>query len=304
VATLRDDNTGTTVRRPDMASNDQQQSPFGAPARLVLTMPTAELVERYRAKCGADIEWAFRGAPSISMFECDATGYQYWRPADVAGDERFYQTLASHWKEYYRESRWEYEQAALQCGAEARVLEVGCGRGYFLRKIEDRVVSVEGVELNTQAAASKVTRAKIHTRPLAELLATHRASLDVVCSFQVIEHVVEPQRFIADCAALLKPGGVLMLSAPNHASDENKSLSDPFNLPPHHMGHFSSDTFARIAPRCGFSFERCWTQPIRSSAANPLLRAVSNAWRSLRPGQGLNLLVVLRKDAAQSLPQG
>jgi 2-polyprenyl-3-methyl-5-hydroxy-6-metoxy-1,4-benzoquinol methylase len=231
------------------------------------------------------------------MFECEATGYQFLRPAEVAGDERFYQTLASHWPEYYRDSRWEYQHAALQCMSHARVLEVGCGRGYFLRKIQDRVTSVEGIELNTEAAASKVTRAKIHTRPLAELLATHRSSLDVVCSFQVIEHVVEPQRFIAECAELLKPDGVLMLSAPNHACEANGDLSDPFNLPPHHMGHFSAETFARIAPRFGFSFERCWIQPRESTSSNVLLRTVSNALRSLSHSEGLNLLVILRKNA-------
>jgi 2-polyprenyl-3-methyl-5-hydroxy-6-metoxy-1,4-benzoquinol methylase len=279
-----------------MAAKELERSPFGGPARLLMTMQTAELVERYRAKCGAQIGAAFRGVPAISMFECEATGYQFWRPAEVAGDERFYQTLASHWPEYYRDTRWEYRQAARQCTSGARVLEVGCGRGYFLRKIEDRVASVEGVELNTEAAATKVTRAEIHTRPLAELLASHRGSQDVVCSFQVIEHVVEPQRFIAECAELLKPGGVLMLSAPNHACEENRSLSDPFNLPPHHMGHFSAETFARVAPRFGFSFERCWTQPRHSTSASALLRAVSNALRSLRHSEGLNLLVVLRKD--------
>jgi hypothetical protein len=61
-------------------------------------MPTADIAARYREKCGAEIAWAFRGEQSISMFECGATGYQFWRPAEVAGDERFYQTLAQHWK--------------------------------------------------------------------------------------------------------------------------------------------------------------------------------------------------------------
>lgn len=258
-------------------------------------MPTAELAARYREKCGAEIAWAFRGEPSISMFECEATGYQFWRPAEVAGDERFYQTLAAHWKTYYRETRWEYGPASSLCEKHSRVLEVGCGRGYFLRLIEDRVASVEGVELNTEAAATKVTRAVVHTRPLAELHATHAGSLDVVCSFQVLEHIVEPQRFIAECSALLKPGGRLVLSTPNHACAANRDLSDPFNLPPHHMGHFSADTYQRIAPRVGLTFERSFTQPSRSAASNPLTRLVSNVWRTATRVEGPNLLVVLRK---------
>jgi 2-polyprenyl-3-methyl-5-hydroxy-6-metoxy-1,4-benzoquinol methylase len=176
------------------------------------------------------------------------------------------------------------------------VLEVGCGRGYFLKKIEDKVASAEGVELNTEAAANKVTRAPVHTKPLAELIATHKASLDVVCSFQVLEHIVEPQQFIRECAALLKPGGMLMLSTPNHACESNRDLSDPFNLPPHHMGHFSADTFARVAPLCGLTFVRCFTQPSRSPATNPLVRAASNAWRKLTNVEGPNVLALLRNE--------
>lgn len=280
-----------------MSSTDLPLSPFGAPARLQLTLQTTDLIERYRAKCGADISWAFRDETSVSLFECEATGYLFWRSADVAGDERFYQTLASHWPEYYRDTRWEYAQAARACGKDASVLEVGCGRGYFLRKIEDQVKSAEGVELNTETAGSKVTRAPIHTRPLSELLPSHRGSMDVVCSFQVIEHVVDPKQFITECAALLKPRGVLLLSTPNHACEEHRSLTDPFNLPPHHMGHFSAATFERVATHCGFTLERSWTQSSRSPATNPLQAAVSNAWRSLSHTEGLNLLVQLRKAA-------
>ena len=279
-----------------MTSHEALESPFGGPARYLSSLPTAELAVRYRDKCGAEIAWAFHDVQSISLFECEATGYQFWRPAEVAGDERFYQTLAAHWKTYYRESRWEYGPASQQCEQSARVLEVGCGRGYFLRQIEQHVASAEGVELNTEAAASKVTRAEVHTRPLAELAATRAQAFDVVCSFQVLEHIVEPRRFILDCSALLKPGGRLVLSTPNHACASNRDFSDPFNLPPHHMGHFSADTYARLAPQVGLRFERCFIQPSRSPSSNPLVRLASNIWRSLTREPGPNLLVVLRKE--------
>jgi 2-polyprenyl-3-methyl-5-hydroxy-6-metoxy-1,4-benzoquinol methylase len=276
-------------------------------------MSTAEIAARYRVKLGLDVERFFRGVANVDLLECQATGYRFWRPENVAGSEDFYKMLANLPLDYYRKSRWEYERALKYCTRDARVLEVGCGPGHFLAIAESRVAHAEGVELNREAAANKVTRAPIHTVPLAELASTRSRSFDVVCAFQVVEHLCDPRRFIEECVTLLKPHGRLVLSTPNDASALHRSLEDPLNLPPHHMGHFSTDTYARLAPLCGVHLERSFvsrkrsTVPLRvteRSATSLLFKAARRLAKTaldsaflLTREPGDNLLVALRGGA-------
>jgi SAM-dependent methyltransferase len=233
-----------------------ETSPFNASAEWVASLPTSYVAERYRQKCGVNILASFGNVGEIHLYECEATGMRFWRPTSVAGDEKFYRILSAAWPDYYRTERWEYSHVRKILRPNMRVLEVGSGRGYFLKSIEDSVADASGLELNQEAISQKVTTFDVHPKVIEDVAECQPASFDVVCSFQVIEHVSDPARFIKSCLVSLKPGGLLILSTPNHNSPFLRAYGDAFDLPPHHLNHFTDDVYRKIARQYGLDV-RC-----------------------------------------------
>lgn len=214
-------------------------------------MSTASLIKSYEQKCDVDVAWCFRGLPEIGLYECSKTGYKFWRPEAVAGDEAFYHLLSHAWPNYYREERWESSLAREFLEGKKSLLEIGCGRGFFLCSVESLVDNAIGIEFNQDAIGNKVTAFPILPSMIEDFARTRPASFDVVCSFQVLEHVTNPHTFIESALACLVDGGLLMLSTPDNDSPTFKQQEDPFDLPPHHVGHFNAAIYGRIAADFG-----------------------------------------------------
>lgn len=249
--------------------------PFGK-ARLVLSLPTGDIIASYRRKCGADVAPWFGALRQLHLFECTQTGYRFWHPTSVAGDERFYEYLAERWPDYYHAERWEYPFVRKRLVKSDRVIEVGCGRGFFLRSIEGRVADAAGLEFNRAAIAAKVTRFDIVKTPIERVAAMDPKRFDVVCSFQVLEHVVDPHSFLTACLRCLRPGGILALATPNHDSAMLANREDAFDLPPHHMGHWSAAIYRRLAALYGLEVERIYVER-RYFAPNDTVTAATRA---------------------------
>lgn len=239
--------------------NNEVKSSFGALAPIVQKLSSARLIEMYFDKCGMDVSPYFFGLSEINQHECSATGMRFWLPESLAGDEKFYRELSRKWQNYYRSDRWEYEiaRSALGPGRQS-LLEIGCGRGYFLQSLESMVDDAIGLELNNSAVENKVTSFEIRNQRLEDIAASMPACFDAVCSFQVLEHVTDPAGFIGDCVKAVRPGGLIILSTPNYAHPDHFQGKDPFDMPPHHLNHFTEDTFKRIAS--GMNLELVFTK--------------------------------------------
>jgi SAM-dependent methyltransferase len=107
--------------------------------------------------------------------------------------------------------------------ADKRVLDFGSGSGYGSAMIADAARSVIGVDVSAEAVDHARTH---HTRPnLAFQTIEPSAPLpfadgafETVLSFQVIEHVRDAERYLAEIVRVLVPGGTLVLATPDRTT--------------------------------------------------------------------------------------
>lgn len=104
----------------------------------------------------------------------------------------------------------------------ARILDVGCGDGYFLSACRDfGAASITGLEFrnaNILHAREKLGIRDIRTVPIHDRDVWPDAEFDVVCSIDVIEHVHDLKQFFENSIRIAKPGGVLYHATPGFDS--------------------------------------------------------------------------------------
>ena len=119
-----------------------------------------------------------------------------------------------------------------------RVVDVACGTGYGTAILE-----AVGVDLSMEALEHARSRQVRLVAADAQRMPFGTGSLDVVVSFETIEHLPDPGRFVADCLRVLKPGGLLLCSTPNRELWSPR-LPKPAN--PHHVREFNPSEFVKI----------------------------------------------------------
>lgn len=115
--------------------------------------------------------------------------------------------------------RWDRVQGLLDDLRPRTVLEIGCGQGAFGARIAERAAYV-GVE--PDPAAYEVARERIDRAGGAVLHGTHEAVpagslFDLVCFFEVLEHVPDDDSMLKAWTAFVQPGGHVLLSVPAFA---------------------------------------------------------------------------------------
>jgi 2-polyprenyl-3-methyl-5-hydroxy-6-metoxy-1,4-benzoquinol methylase len=88
-------------------------------------------------------------------------------------------------------------------------------------------------------------------------LAARGDTFDMVYMSEVIEHVNDPERFIAAIAAVLKPGGLLYLTAPDggHPLVPRKFENWGMVTPPNHLTYFTREGMRQLLGRHGLEIE-------------------------------------------------
>ncbi|OGM14764.1 hypothetical protein A3E41_00375 [Candidatus Woesebacteria bacterium RIFCSPHIGHO2_12_FULL_38_9] len=106
-----------------------------------------------------------------------------------------------------------------------RVLDIGCGRGfmlYFLRKFWG-IKKVVGTQISLEAYifAKNKLRLSVYHEDLSKIN-LYDNYFDLVTIWHVLEHVVEPERYIAKIKSILKRKGKIIIEVPNYNSWSRK----------------------------------------------------------------------------------
>jgi len=140
----------------------------------------------------------------------------------------------------------------------SRVLDVGCGSGVLLARMQALGWQVEGVELDPHGVkAARALGVSVRQGTLEEQ-GFPQNHFDAVHSAHVIEHVYDPVGLLRECHRILKPGGTLIILTPNLESSGHRVFGSAWlNLdPPRHLVLFSQATLRQAAEQAGFTPQR------------------------------------------------
>ena len=220
---------------------------LSANTRQIGTIPVDTIIKGYHSLLDMDVSSYFKGMDHIHIYECLDTGFRFYYPQGIFGDEGFYSDLQKK-DFYYNPWIWENQAALKNIAPGSKILEAGCGTGTFLEVMTKKGFTCAGLELN--GAAAEVCRQKglnVFNELLEQHEKEHAEAYDVVCSFQVLEHVYDVHSFISSSLKCLKPGGKMIIAVPNnnpwyHRHDKLNTL----NMPPHHSGLWNRKTFLQL----------------------------------------------------------
>lgn len=148
----------------------------------------------------------------------------------------------------------------------ARVIDVGCGSGILLARMQSLGWQVEGVEIDPGGVEAARKRGVPVRQGTLEEQKYPDNSFDAVHSAHVIEHVHDPVGLLTECRRILKPGGTLLFITPNTKSYGHRKYGSAWlNLdPPRHLVLFSRENLRTAAERAGLKVQAIETS-VRSA---------------------------------------
>jgi len=162
-------------------------------------------------------------------------------------DASYFESTHGNWFRHPHIWLFEMLHARLsRLGPNASILDIGCGRGDFLRwlRVREPTWTLTGTDLSPNVPESGITfeQGDILTQPLSQ-------RFDAVVNLAVIEHVADIQAFCATLVAHGRPGGTVVIMTNNDSSvvyDIARALNR-VGAPaafervysPHHLNHFT-----------------------------------------------------------------
>lgn len=139
----------------------------------------------------------------------------------------------------------------------ARLLDVGCGNGAFMRAAQEYGYTVEGVDISEEGVAY-CREQGMHARAGSFLEMDFSGPYDVITMWDVVEHLKRPSDFIERAESLLHDDGILLLKIPGF----ERATFYPVHVwgrlillepgAPSHIQYFTRASLSTLLDRCGF----------------------------------------------------
>lgn len=148
-------------------------------------------------------------------------------------------------------------------GRKGRVLDLGCGPGFFLAYARDAGWDVVGVEPSEKASsfACENLGLNVLNKGFEGLSVAELGHFDLVYSHGVIEHLQSPRAFVRTSRNLLKEGGLLFVNCANDFNPFQKALRETQDypawwfVPPEHINYFTVGSLSNFLEKEGFVVE-------------------------------------------------
>jgi SAM-dependent methyltransferase len=253
--------------------------------------------------CGCDKDSSFTYFNGFRIAQCNTCGFVFVNPRPskqcLAG---LYASLEQN--KYAGESYepFEYEFPVLdkilryvqRYVSSGQLVEVGCGRGDFLKLAVERGFTAQGCDLfgDPEPSIGGIT---FYNGSL-EAAKVSSNSVDLVVIRNTLEHLFDPKRELEEIHRILRPGAYMYVKVPNFHFEQGIGCKLVFGKEnafeaPYHLNHFTPASLKSLIDKTGFKFIEWYVeQPsLRPQWKTNLLRQ-----SGYRIAQGLNYLTAGR----------
>ncbi len=144
-----------------------------------------------------------------------------------------------------------------------KLLDIGCGTGAFLNRMQQNGWEAKGLEPNGEARQLAKNLYGIEAGATTELFTLPPASFDAITMWHVLEHVHQLHKYLEQITTLLKTGGRLFVAVPNYTSLDAEVYGNHWAAydVPRHLYHFTPAAISALVAEHGMkvrSWEPMW----------------------------------------------
>ncbi len=203
------------------------------------------------------------------VVQCQKCGLQFVNPMpDQNYLERLYQQdeksnlyylnyieeRKDRWASYRKQYNRRLDLIEKYAGGKGRLLDIGCGGGFFLQAARERGWEPHGIEIVppfVQFAREELCLENVDKTPFEEKVYPDH-HFDVVVLWDLIEHLPHPMGYLEKINKILRPGGLLILWTPNAQNAAWLKEKWYGYTPLQHLYFFSPQTLKTLLKRSGF----------------------------------------------------
>ncbi len=143
----------------------------------------------------------------------------------------------------------------------SKLLDIGCGPGFFLKAAIEGGWRGEGLEISNQVAdyAEKIVKVPVYLGSL-EALFLPPESYDLITMLDLLEHLSHPLETLQAAYRVLKKGGYLFACTPDFHSLNRLILGKAWAVlsPAEHLFYFTHKSLVRLFQSAGFKIKGTW----------------------------------------------
>ncbi len=213
---------------------------------------------------------------NFDIIECTRCGFKHAIPLPSVNE------LSTYYQEQYYEQERKVDYAEKQkeqekwwnriylsrceqfkniLGNTGRILDIGCGPGFFMQRAEQLGWEATGIEPSKKSSNyAKNLGLKVHNLNIESIEDCNfdEGCFDVIYSHGVLEHMRKPDLFFSNAKKYLKNGGLLFYSVANDFNPiqnvmlQNSDMTPWWVVPPEHLNYFDKSSAENIAKKNGF----------------------------------------------------
>ena len=228
--------------------------------KIVETHPI-ELLEALWSQTGVNVSSELK-TNQLHLYNCNNCGLKFF-DTQLAGGDKFYSKLGEFEWYYLHPGKTEYDYVQQFIKTGDKILDVGSGRGVLYSKINVDV-DYTGLELSTKAVElAKDSGINVKQEDLEIHAKNNQSVYNMVCLFQVLEHLTELDDFVNSIYLSLKHKGLFVITVPDNDGFVTNTPNYLFNLPPHHTILWTESSLRYLANKFEFDVVHVNREPLQ-----------------------------------------